>query len=160
MRRLAIVALLALSSSALAFAQQAPAQTAPAPAPSAQTPTPPAPAPQTPAPAQATPQPPAPFPQGAKVAFVDFQRVAQESTEGQASTAKINALVQKKQAEGAEKAKQLQANQQKLQQSGGVMSDAARSQLEKDIERQQREGERFQQDAQADPAGKGRPPVA
>src|SRR5262249_47042688 len=148
MRRLAIVALLALTSSAApAFAQQAPAQTAPAPAPAAQTP---APAPQTPAPAQATPQPPAPFPQGAKIAFVDFQRVAQESTEGQASTAKINALVQKKQAEGAEKAKQLQANQQKLQQSGGVMSDAARGQLEKEIERQQREGERFQQDAQAE----------
>ena len=30
------------------------------------------------------------------------------------------------------------------------MSEAARAQLEKDIERQQREGERFQQDAQAE----------
>ncbi len=30
------------------------------------------------------------------------------------------------------------------------MSDAARAALEKDIERQQREGERFQQDAQAE----------
>ncbi len=63
---------------------------------------------------------------------------------------KINALVTKKQTEGAEKAKSLQANQQKLAQSGSVMSEAARSALEKDIERQQREGERFQQDAQAE----------
>jgi len=140
MRRFAIAALLALALSGPTFAQ-APAQTAPAPgtAPAAQ------PAPQPP-----PPQPPAPFPQGAKIGFVDFQRVAQESVEGQNSTAKINALVQKKQAEGQEKAKQLQTNQQKLQQGGGVLSDAARSQLEKDIERLQREGERFQQDAQAE----------
>ena len=58
--------------------------------------------------------------------------------------------MQKKQTEGADKAKQLQANQQKLQTSGSVMSEAARAQLEKEIERQQREGERFQQDAQAE----------
>jgi len=76
--------------------------------------------------------------------------VAAESVEGQISTVKINALVTKKQTEGADKAKALQANQQKLAQSGSVMSDAARSALEKDIERQQREGERFQQDAQAE----------
>jgi outer membrane protein len=144
MRRLVIVVLLALASSAAPAFAQAPATAAPA-APAAQ-----APAQQPVPPPTAAPQPPAPFPQGAKIAFVDFQRVAQESVEGQSSTAKINALVQKKQAEGAEKAKQLQTNQQKLQQSGGVMSEAARSQLEKDIERQQREGERFQQDAQAE----------
>ena len=90
------------------------------------------------------------FPAGAKIAYIDFQRVAQESIDGQSFSAKINALVTKKQAEGAEKAKQLQLNQQKLAQSGAVMSDAARAQLEKDIERQTREGERFQQDAQAE----------
>jgi outer membrane protein len=90
------------------------------------------------------------FPAGAKIAYIDFQRVAQESIDGQSFSAKINALVTKKQAEGGEKAKQLQLNQQKLAQSGAVMSDAARGQLEKDIERQTREGERFQQDAQAE----------
>ena len=144
MRRFAIAAPLLFALSAAPGIAQAPAPTAPAagqaPAAPAQPQPPPAPA----------PQPPAPFPQGAKVAFVDFQRVAQESVEGQSSTARINGLVAKKQAEGAEKAKQLQLNQQKLQQSGGVMSDQARAQLEKDIERQQREGERFQQDAQAE----------
>jgi outer membrane protein len=144
MRRFAIAAPLLFVLSAASVIAQAPAPAAPA----TQAPATQAPAAQTPA--APAPQPPAPFPQGAKVAFVDFQRVAQESAEGQSSTARINALVAKKQAEGAEKAKQLQLNQQKLSQSGGVMSDQARTQLEKDIERQQREGERFQQDAQAE----------
>jgi outer membrane protein len=98
----------------------------------------------------ATPAPPAVFPAGSKIGIIDLQRVAQESIDGQSYSAKINALVSKKQAEGGEKAKQLQLNQQKLAQSGAVMSDAARTQLEKDIERQTREGERFQQDAQAE----------
>jgi translation initiation factor IF-2 len=140
MRRSVIVAALALvTSTAPAFAQTAPAPPA---VPATQAAQPPAPA--------AAPPAAAPFPPGAKIAFVDFQRVAAESVEGQISTVKINALVTKKQAEGAEKAKSLQANQQKLAQSGSVMSDAARTALEKDIERQQREGERFQQDAQAE----------
>ena len=133
MRGFAIAASLALVlRAAPTFAQtpptQPPAQTAPAPAP----------------------QPPAPFPAGAKIAFVDFQRIAQESAEGKSSAQKINALIQKKQTEGSEKAKKLQTDQAKLQQTGSVMSDAARTQLEKDIERQQVEGQRFQQDAQAE----------
>jgi hypothetical protein len=47
--------------------------------------------------------------------------------------------MQKKQAEVANA---LQASQQKLQTGGGVMSEVARAQLEKDIERQQRDLER------------------
>jgi outer membrane protein len=145
MRRFAFAASLALVLSAVSSSAQTPTPQTPAPA---------APRPAAPAPAQAAPppapQPPAPFPAGAKIAFVDFQRIAQESIDGQSSSAKINALVSKKQVEGAEKAKQLQLNQQKLAQSGAVMSEAARAQLEKDIERQTREGERFQQDAQAE----------
>jgi Skp family chaperone for outer membrane proteins len=70
--------------------------------------------------------------------------------EGKAASARVQALIKKKQTEGAEKAKELQANQQKLQTSGAVMNEAARNTLEKEIERQQREGERFQQDAQAE----------
>jgi outer membrane protein len=144
MRGLALAVSLAfLAGAGSAFAQAG--QSAP-PSQPAQTPRP---APPAPTPSVA-PQPPAPFPEGAKIAFVDFQRIAQESVEGQSAANKINALIQKKQGEGAERVKQLQVNQQKLQQSGGVMSDAARSQLEKEIERQQRENERFQQDAQAE----------
>jgi outer membrane protein len=129
---------------------QKPAAPAPA-APRPSTPPPaPATAPATPQPAPPPAQPPAPFPQGAKVAYVNLQVIAQLSTDGKAAAAKVNALTQKKQAEIGDKTKALQANQSKLQTGGGVMSDAARGQLEKDIERQQRELERLQQDAQAE----------
>src|SRR5439155_1443376 len=141
MRGLVIAASLAfLLSGAPAFpptpppAQAKPAQVTPP----AQTMPPPA------------PQPPAPFPQGAKIGFVNFQRVVQESADGKTSSSKIQTLSKKKQDEGTQKAQQLKANQDKLAASGGVMSVSARSQLEKEVERQQVEAQRFQQDAQAE----------
>jgi Skp family chaperone for outer membrane proteins len=94
--------------------------------------------------------PQAPFPAGAKAGFVNLQAIAQLTAEGKAAAAKVNALAQKKQTEGAAKAKALQDNQTKLQTSGNVMSEAARGQLEKEIERQTVEGQRFEQDAQAE----------
>jgi Skp family chaperone for outer membrane proteins len=109
------------------------------------------PSPAAPAPAQAGPPPaPPPFPAGAKIAFVNLQQVANLSGEGKISTAKVQALMQKKQAEAAAKSKLLADSQAKLAASGSIMSDAARAQLEKDIERMNVEGQRFQQDAQAE----------
>jgi outer membrane protein len=133
------------------FAQQpppavgTPPQTKPAQPPAA-----PAGQPAAPAPAQAAPQPPPPFPAGAKIAFINPQAIFQQSAEGKAALTRVNALIQKKQKEGEDKAKLLQGNQQKLQTSGSVMNEAARGQLEKEIDRQQKEIERFQQDAQAE----------
>jgi Skp family chaperone for outer membrane proteins len=150
---LAAFALVLSASSAFAQATGQPAGQAPArPAPPAQTTPRPA-APPPAAPAQAAPAPvpqQAPFPAGAKAGFVNLQAIAQMTAEGKAAAAKVNALAQKKQTEGADKAKALQANQAKLQTSGSVMSDAARTQLEKEIERQTVEGQRFEQDAQAE----------
>lgn len=85
-----------------------------------------------------------------RMAFVDLQRVAAESTEGKASTAKVQALSQQKTAELAEKQKALQANQQKLQQGAAVLSDAARAQTQREIDRLTLEIDRFQEDANAD----------
>src|SRR3954447_4554870 len=135
--------------------QQAPAAAAqPAQPPKPATPTAPAaqqPKPAPPAaPSAVTSTPPAPFPVGAKIAFFQPEVVFQNSADGKAALARVQALVQKKQTENADKAKALQANQQKLQTSGSVMNDAARSQLEKEIDRQQKDAERFQQDAQAE----------
>ena len=126
-------------------AQPAPTQTAPAqPAPTPQQPaTPPA------APA-AQPQPPAPFPAGAKIAYVNLPMVAQNSSDGRAASTKIEDLQKTKQAELTDKNKQLQAAQQKLQQGGTVLADTARRQLEKDIDRMQREIQGDQQNAQAE----------
>jgi outer membrane protein len=139
-----------------ATGQTKPAQPATAPKPAAgastQTPAPTPPLqtpPAAPAPTPAA-QPPAPFPQGAKIAIINPQRVFQESVDGKAALGRVQALIAKKQNEGQEKTKTLQANQQKLQTSGSVMNEAARSQLEKEVEKEQLEGQRFQQDAQAE----------
>jgi len=124
-----------------------PAPTTPA-KPAAATPAPQPPAQPAPAPVPA--QPPAPFPAGAKIAFFNPQAVFQASADGRAALTRVNALIQKKQTENADKAKLLQGNQQKLQTSGSVMNEAARVQLEKEIEKQTKDAERFQQDAQAE----------
>ena len=167
MRGSALVAsLAAVLSVAPVFAQAPAGQPAPpaTPPPATAKPAPPTPAPGTarPAPAPAgqpaappavpavAPQPPAPFPQGAKMGFVNLQMVAQLSNDGKAAASKVQALTTKKQAEIAERTKALQGAQQKLQTGGGVMSDQARAQLERDIERQTKDLERFQQDAQAE----------
>ena len=153
MRGSAIAASLALSLFALSAAPvlaQTPAKPAPAtpakPAPA----TPAAQPPAQPAPAPIPAQPPAPFPAGAKIAFFNPQAVFQASADGRAAVTRVNALIQKKQTENADKAKLLQGNQQKLQTSGSVMNEAARVQLEKEIEKQTKDAERFQQDAQAE----------
>jgi Skp family chaperone for outer membrane proteins len=109
-----------------------------------------APAPQTAPAAPAAPQPPRPFPEGAKLAYLNVQRIAAESAEGKASTAKVQTLNEKKVAELNQKNQALTTAQQKLQQSGAVMNDAARLQLEKDIEKMQVDIQRFTQDAQAE----------
>ena len=125
MRGSAIAASLALSLFALSAAPvlaQTPAKPAPTtPAkPAAATPAPQAPAQPAPAPVPA--QPPAPFPAGAKIAFFNPQAVFQASADGRAAVTRVNALIQKKQTENADKAKLLQGNQQKLQTSGSVMN--------------------------------------
>lgn len=130
------------------------AQTPAAPAPQTQkpaTPAQPPPAQPTPAPQpQAPPTPPAPFPEGAKVAFVVLQRIANESAEGKAASARIQALQQKKAAELADKQKQLQGIQAKLEKEASVMSATAQADLAKQAERINTEIQRFTQDAQAE----------
>jgi Skp family chaperone for outer membrane proteins len=164
MRSLVIVAPLAvLLTAAPASAQggrgQAPAGRGQTPAPTqgtgrgqAPAPTPPA----TPPPAAAAAVPPvglpptAPFPAGAKIGLVNLQQIAALSSDGKAATTKVQALIAKKQGEGQSKSKALTDNQNRLQQTGSIMTDAARSALQKEIERQTVEGQRFEQDAQAE----------
>ena len=133
----------------VAYAQQPPAQQTPPPA--QQTPPP---AQQTPpaAPAAAAPQAapaPAPkFPEGAKYAFINIQRIASESSDGRASSSRIEALRSKKAAELAEKNKAVEGLQAK--QRSAVMSEAASAQVQKDLDRTQVEIQRMTQDAQAE----------
>lgn len=145
----ALVVVLALSvllaaSPVFASASQAPAAAQP---PAKPAPTAPA---TTPAPAPAQPAAPKPFPQGAKVAYVVLQRIANESADGRVATTRIQALQQKKAAELNEKNKQLTGMQQKLEKEGSVMSPAAAADLQKNIEKLNVEVQRFTQDAQAE----------
>jgi outer membrane protein len=129
-----------------AFAQAAP-QTPPAGAkpPATQPPANPA-IPPPPA----TPQPPAPFPQGAKIAFVNIQAIAQSSAAGRDASKKLADLNAKKVSEINDKTKQLQAMQAKLKDGAAVLSETARQQLEKDIDKSQRDIQFSQQNAQAE----------
>jgi Skp family chaperone for outer membrane proteins len=141
-----IVAALTLALSAPVFAQATPpAGGAPKPQTPAQ---PPATAPAQPAPRPA--MPPAPFPQDAKIAFIDINAIAQSSTAGKEASKKLAALNDKKLAEINEKNKQLQALQTKLNTGGAVLNDTARTQLEKEIDKLQRDIQFTQQNAQAE----------
>jgi outer membrane protein len=131
---------LTLALSASVFGQATPPQAPPKPQ------TPPA---TTPA-AQPTPKPPVPFPQDAKYAFIDVQKIASSSAAGKEASKRLQALSEKKQSEVGEKNKQLQALTTKRDTGAAVMSEAARSQLEKDIERLQREIQYAGQSAQAE----------
>jgi outer membrane protein len=110
--------------------------------------TPPATPPAQPATPPPAPAPPRPFPEGAKVGYVIVQRIANESSEGKAATAKLQALQQKKAAELNEKNKQMQTAQQRLEKEASVLSAAAAADLQKQVERLQVEIQRAQQDAQ------------
>ena len=144
----------AIAALALALtAGPALAQTPPATAkPAAETQKPAAPATQKPADAAPAAQPPAPrpFPEGAKIAYIDLQYIASNSSEGKAATAKIQEFTKKKSAELEGKQKALEALRSKLLQGGTVLSDSARGQMEKDIDKGARELQYAQQEAQSE----------
>src|SRR5688572_29788910 len=129
-------------------------------APTTAKPTPPAAPPATQKPAQPAAQPPGtppsaaaaprPFPEGAKVAYIDLQYIASNSVEGKAATGKIQEFAKKKTAELEGKQKALEALRSKLLQGGTVLSDSARGQMEKDIEKGARELQYAQQEAQSE----------
>jgi outer membrane protein len=105
------------------------------------------PAAQEPAPAPAAP---VPFPEGAKVAYVDVQFIATNSESGKAARDRMDQLNKKLMGELEEKFKALEANRTKLQQGGNVLSPQAISQLQREIEKQERDLQLAQQDAQRD----------
>jgi outer membrane protein len=127
-------------------AAQAPATQKPAPAaPAAQTPPAAAPAAQ-PAPAPATP--PRPFPEGAKIAYVKVQRIATESSEGQAATKRLTALREEKEKDLVSRNQKFEEARKRLETSASVLSESVRTTQQKDVERMQTELQRATQDAQ------------
>lgn len=137
MRLLSVVATMTVVLSPTIGAAQPPAQAA---------------APATQPPATAAPAPPArlPFPADAKHGYLDLQRVANESTAGQAANQQVQSLSDTKLAQLEAKQIELQGSQQKLEQNASVMSAEAQLQLQNEIERLNIEIQRMSQDAEAE----------
>jgi outer membrane protein len=98
--------------------------------------------------AQSTSPSAAAFPANARLAYVDVGRIVAESAEGKAARAKLASLQESKKADLQKRQEAVQAAQQKLVQSGTVLNEAARDQLQKDVARLERELQRASQDAQ------------
>jgi len=112
--------------------------------------TPPATPPAAAAPKPAPPAPVVPFPADSKIAFVDVNVVAQNSVAGKDAAKKLNDFQAKKVGELSEKNKQLQAMTTRRDSGTGVLNDAARAQLDKDIDKLQRDIQFNQSNAQAE----------
>jgi outer membrane protein len=94
------------------------------------------------------PAPPTPFPADAKVAFVDLQRVVNDSKLGKTGLDEMKALNDKLSAEIQKKNKDIQALQDKINTQRTVAAEPVLSGWMKDLDRQQRELQFMQQDAQ------------
>lgn len=90
------------------------------------------------------------FPEEARFAYVDIERVAALSGEGKAAAAKLQDLRTKKSAEVSARSKQVEALQAKLAQGDAVLNDAARTRLQREFQRAQIDFQRFSEDAQAE----------
>jgi outer membrane protein len=138
------------SALVLAFTTSGFAQAAPPAGAKPQTPAQPPATPPAEKPAPKPAAPPLPFPQDSKIAFVDINTIAGSSAAGKEASKRLSDLNTKKLAEINEKNKALQAAQTKLSTGGTVLSESARGQLEKEIDRMQRDIQFTQQNAQAE----------
>ncbi len=86
--------------------------------------------------------------QVSKVAVVDFERAIVESAEGKKSSEKFNSTLQSRQAEGEKRQKELEDSQKKLQTQERTLSETAKANLQKDIDRRTTELQRFNEDSQ------------
>src|SRR5213593_4420134 len=86
--------------------------------------------------------------QTSRVAVVDFEKAVVESAEGKKSSERFNATLQSKQAEAEKRQKELEDAQKKLQTQGPALSETAKANLQKDIDRHTTELQRFNEDAQ------------
>lgn len=152
MKRLMTVLFVLLTVPALLGAQAPAAGQPPAAPPKAAAPAPatgPAPAATTPA-APAAPRPAATnAPAGpSKVAVIDMRRAVTENTEGKKAAEKFVAEMTKRQTDLQGKQKAIQDLQNKLQTQDKALSDAAKAELSRDIERRTTDLNRAQEDAQ------------
>src|SRR5215510_10488397 len=87
------------------------------------------------------------------VVVVDFERAVVESKEGKKSSDKFNAALQAKQGEIEKRQKELEEQQKKLQNGARTLSDSAKADIQKDIDRRTTELQRINEDAQKELQG-------
>ena len=117
MKTFLLIVSLAVGAASLS-AQQAPAAK-PAPKPAVQAPV----------------APVAPFPAGAKIAFVNVQAIVATSAEGKADSAKVDALVAKKQGEAAALKTPTPQDQQRFQQQAQQEIQKLQAELQADFQK-------------------------
>ena len=82
------------------------------------------------------------------VVVVDFERAVVESGEGKKASEKFNAALQAKQADVEKRQKELEDLQRKLQTGARTLSDAAKADIQRDIDRRTTDLQRINEDAQ------------
>ena len=108
--------------------------------------------PQTPPPLLPPATKPAtpPFPEGAKVAFVQFQTIVQESKLGKCGQETMKKFQDDRSAPLLEKQKAAKALQDQIMAQTGVVNDAKIAQMQRDLDRMQREFTTMQEQVKAD----------
>ena len=86
--------------------------------------------------------------QNSKVAAVDFERAVVQCAEGKKASEKFNASVQSKQAELAQRQKDIDDSTKKLQNGARTLSDSAKAELQRDIDKKTTDLQRLNEDAQ------------
>ena len=147
MTRMKIVFVLsALLVAGNAFAQTG-AKPTPTPSP-AQTP-PPAGQQTAPKLPMASPTPtPVPFPDGAKVGYIDLQRVVAESLLGKEGQVAMKALNEKLSTDLNAKNNEIKAQQDKMKTQQSIVTDAVFTSMQRDLEKLQRAAQAMAEDAQ------------
>jgi Skp family chaperone for outer membrane proteins len=90
------------------------------------------------------------LPEGAVVGYLNYQQLFVESLRGQELTEQVQAFEQEKLGEINAMNAELQANSEKLEQGGTVLSETAAAQLQRDIGRLQIDIQRANEDAQVE----------
>ena len=86
--------------------------------------------------------------QTSRIAVVDFEKAVVESAEGKKSSEKFSAALQSKQADAEKRQKELEDGQKKLQTQERTLSETAKANLQRDIDRRTTELRRLNEDAQ------------
>jgi len=83
-----------------------------------------------------------------KIVIVDFERAVVESAEGKKASEKFNATFKAKQDDLEKRQKDIDESTKKLQNGARTLTDSAKAEIQRDVDRKNREFQRLNEDAQ------------